>query len=311
MIPYKHLLGQECPKCSNLKRGKRLTKEEFIEKASKVHNNKYDYSLVKYVNNKTEVWILCSIKDHPPFEKRPDNHLYNKEGCPLCGNISKGISKLKGLEFFINKSKEYYKDDQGNPLYDYSKAEYKGYHKPFTVICSKHGEFYPTIGNHSNGKAGCTHCRNNRYSQPERDIIDILKQSGYNPLHNKYMFRKFADIVLEEYKLIIEYNGGIWHHSGAITSNSFVKKQIKPETFHQERYFFFKEKGYDLFYIFDFESVEDKINDLFLYLKDTNRYIITFDNIKREHYYTSSKYTLTFYGESKVILNENFVSNSN
>jgi len=38
-----------------------MTTEEFISKAKKVHGDKYDYSLVEYVNNKTRVTIICPI----------------------------------------------------------------------------------------------------------------------------------------------------------------------------------------------------------------------------------------------------------
>lgn len=40
----------------------------FIEKANKIHNNKYDYSKVKYVNNKTKVCIICHAKDENGIE---------------------------------------------------------------------------------------------------------------------------------------------------------------------------------------------------------------------------------------------------
>ena len=54
--PSHHLNGTGCQKCS----GKtKLTTEEFIEKANKIHNNKYDYSQVKYVNSRTKVCITC------------------------------------------------------------------------------------------------------------------------------------------------------------------------------------------------------------------------------------------------------------
>ena len=46
---------------------------DFIEKANLVHNNKYDYSLVNYINNKTKVKIIC--KKHGAFEQIPDSHL--------------------------------------------------------------------------------------------------------------------------------------------------------------------------------------------------------------------------------------------
>lgn len=34
---------------------------QFIEEANKVHNNKYDYSKVNYVNNYTLINIICPI----------------------------------------------------------------------------------------------------------------------------------------------------------------------------------------------------------------------------------------------------------
>ena len=34
----------------------RLTTEEFIEKARKIHGDEYDYSKVEYINNHTKVW---------------------------------------------------------------------------------------------------------------------------------------------------------------------------------------------------------------------------------------------------------------
>ena len=36
-----------------------MTTEEFILKAQAVHGDKYDYSKVEYVNNKTKVCIIC------------------------------------------------------------------------------------------------------------------------------------------------------------------------------------------------------------------------------------------------------------
>ena len=52
---------------------------DFIEKANLVHNNKYDYSLVNYINNKTKIKIICKL--HGIFEQTPDSHLRGR-GCP-------------------------------------------------------------------------------------------------------------------------------------------------------------------------------------------------------------------------------------
>ena len=60
---------------------KKLTTEEFIEKANKIHNNKYDYSQVKYVNSRTKVCITCP--QHNQFWQLANSHLQG-QGCPKC-----------------------------------------------------------------------------------------------------------------------------------------------------------------------------------------------------------------------------------
>lgn len=38
-----------------------LTQDSFIQKCEEIHKNKYDYSLVKYVNKKEKVSIICPV----------------------------------------------------------------------------------------------------------------------------------------------------------------------------------------------------------------------------------------------------------
>lgn len=60
---------------------------DFIEKARKIHQNKYDYSKVKYINNTTNVCIICP--EHGEFWQTPATHL-SGSGCKECK-----ISKLE------------------------------------------------------------------------------------------------------------------------------------------------------------------------------------------------------------------------
>lgn len=73
-----HMRGGNCPKCVG---GIRLTKEDFIEKANVIHENKYDYSKVEYINYSTKVCIVCP--EHGEFWQTPNNHLFGA-GCPTC-----------------------------------------------------------------------------------------------------------------------------------------------------------------------------------------------------------------------------------
>lgn len=69
---------------------KQLTTETFIQKARKVHGDKYDYSKVEYKNAYNKVPIICP--KHGIFYQIPNSHLIGK-GCSDCGS---SLSKSKG-----------------------------------------------------------------------------------------------------------------------------------------------------------------------------------------------------------------------
>ena len=52
---------------------KKLTYEKFIRKAKEIHGDKYNYSLVIFVNGHTKVIIICP--EHGNFEQTPYDHL--------------------------------------------------------------------------------------------------------------------------------------------------------------------------------------------------------------------------------------------
>ena len=79
--------GVRCEECYLENR-----RNNFLEISTKVHENCYDYSEMNYINNSTDIRIIC--KKHGPFYQSPDNHTMGK-GCWKC-NISKS-------ETFIEK----------------------------------------------------------------------------------------------------------------------------------------------------------------------------------------------------------------
>lgn len=153
--PDSHLQGQQCSKCSKVHKP---NTSEWIEKAKKVHGEKYDYSKVVYKNNSTKIPIIC--KEHGVFWQRPANHIKGKN-CPKC------TGHYMDKSFFIEKAKEIYKDKSGNPLYDYSLVDYKDSSTYIRIICHKkdsttekeHGEFSKTPNKHLTGQ-GCPLCGN-------------------------------------------------------------------------------------------------------------------------------------------------------
>lgn len=56
---------------------------KFIEKASSIHSNKYDYSQVEYINTHTKICVSCP--SHGNFYPTPLNHLQGS-GCRKCHN---------------------------------------------------------------------------------------------------------------------------------------------------------------------------------------------------------------------------------
>jgi hypothetical protein len=103
--PAKHLSGQKCLECSIeiVTRKNSMTQEEFIKAAQQVHKDakgkpKYDYSEVNYINNHTNVIIICP--HHGPFSQTPSVHKDSGSGCKSC-RASKGEQIIS--EFFREK----------------------------------------------------------------------------------------------------------------------------------------------------------------------------------------------------------------
>jgi len=84
-----HLNGSGCKTCglNSMANKNKSTIEEFIEKAKKIHGNKYDYTNVDYKNVHTHVKIKC-ISHNIIFDQSPRNHLIGY-GCVHCGNEKK------------------------------------------------------------------------------------------------------------------------------------------------------------------------------------------------------------------------------
>jgi very-short-patch-repair endonuclease len=123
------------------------TTAQFIEDAVKVHGERYDYSLVEYVNNKAKVKIIC--KEHGVFEQVPNNHL-SGVNCPRCAG-----SGTHNVQSFVEKAKAVHGD-----MYDYTQSAIVNdntRYKKVIVTCKKHGSFIQSLSNHLSG-AGCINC---------------------------------------------------------------------------------------------------------------------------------------------------------
>ena len=193
-----------CKKCSGRYKN---TSEEFIQKAMLKYGNKYDYSKVEYVNNKTKVCIICHEKDefgeeHGEFWQRPNDHLTGYE-CPKCKNEYKPTT-----EEWVKRAQKIH----GNK-YDYSKVEYKNANTKVCIICPEHGEFWQKPLNHIFNKSGCPQCNSDNKSKMEENIHIMLSEN--NILHErqktfewlKHKRHMYLDFYLPQYNIAIEVQG--------------------------------------------------------------------------------------------------------
>jgi very-short-patch-repair endonuclease len=171
--PHKHLCGSGCNKCGiilvhNLQR---KSQDDFITQSEQKHGKIYGYSKVEYVNNKTDVIIICKI--HDDFCQNPTNHL-NGSGCPLCAIENNSIVRTKTTEDFIIEAKQ-----KHGELYGYSKVVYVNCETPVCIICKIHDDFYQTPSAHLNN-GGCNKCgilRTTQKNTKQQDIyIEDVKQ---------------------------------------------------------------------------------------------------------------------------------------
>ena len=195
--PNNHLNGQACQKCYNNRRGvsQKSNTEEFIEKARKIHGNKYDYSKVKYVNVNTKVCIICP--KHGEFWQRPDNHLTSKCGCPLCQekHLEKEINDMlikKNISFEREKTFDWLT----NPITNYN--QYLDFYLPeYNVAIECQGEQHFEIRNFFGGEVEFSKTKQrdlNKLKKCEENNITILyfgnKKYKNLSLNNNYFSNK-------------------------------------------------------------------------------------------------------------------------
>ena len=212
-VPNSHLNGNGCPSCVGLKK---RTTETFIDKAKKVHGNKYDYSKTNYINKRSKVIIICP--EHGEFEQCAHNHLRG-QGCPICGKI-KAQNRFGDFKNF-RKNKEDFQNDL-NRLYNGQYkiiGDYINNKTPTEIYCHKlgkngkeHGIFETRPDGLINGH-GCPKC-GNIISKGEDELYNFINQiyDGDIIKHDRKILNgKEIDIYLPSLKIGIEYNGLLWH----------------------------------------------------------------------------------------------------
>ena len=213
-VPTSHITHKQgCFKCAARRRADakiercRLYKDVAIEELNKIHNNRYDYSLIpsEFSPNDT-IPIICSV--HGVFHQRFDIHK-KKHNCPKCAGVLRGSKTT-------TRFKEEYKikfpeksSNIHNNKYDYSLVEYVNNVTPVYIICPIHGVFTQTPRDHIQG-CGCQMCASNSSTSKEEKIIKELFPC-FIENDRSVLFPKELDLYSPEHKLAIEINGTYWH----------------------------------------------------------------------------------------------------
>lgn len=180
--PNHHLRGAGCFECAKKRMGDRMTQEEFIEKARKVHGDKFDYSMVHYTHCRMPITIKCNVCG-TIFEQPPANHLNSNGGCPTCRK--KAISRAITHEEFVRRATEIHKGK-----YDYSQSVYRGWDKDIEIRCPEHGLFVQKAGSHISGSEGCPECLKVKMSKANTLSVEQFIKKARKVHGNKYGYDK-------------------------------------------------------------------------------------------------------------------------
>jgi hypothetical protein len=163
---------------------KKLTQEEFVIKANKKHNNKYNYSKVIYIGSQDVVIIIC--EKHGEFSQTPNAHL-NGNGCSKCAG-----NNVPTPSEFIEKAYKIYGDK-----YDYKNVNYVNSITEIIITCKHHGDFKQIPDSYLRGHA-CKKC-SGKYAPTTEEFIKMA-----NEIHDsKYDYSKFEYINYNTKTIII------------------------------------------------------------------------------------------------------------
>lgn len=188
-----HLSGG-CKLCGKSISNRKRFISDLLDKCKSIHNDKYDYSKVKYSGKNKAVEIICP--NHGSFFMTMNLHLKNK-GCKKCE------SNINNIDI-INKLKDKY------PEYNYPlEQEFKS-SLSIDVICPKHNIFKVLLYKHFNG-VGCPKCSNDRRKISLQDFLD----KAYMVHGDKYDYSEIVfDRVCDKLKIRCYEHGYFYQRAG-------------------------------------------------------------------------------------------------
>ena len=154
---------------------RQFSKEKVTRLCSKIHKDKYDYSLLpENIVVREKYPIICSI--HGTFYQDIYNHKKGR-GCNKCARTEVGRLNSSCTETFITKSSMIHKN-----IYDYSAVVYKKNRTKVDITCSVHGVFSQTPDKHLQGE-GCPTCAEESKGWSRSDWRNLFKPGDIATLY--------------------------------------------------------------------------------------------------------------------------------
>ena len=184
-FPKYHYLGGGCYTCGldSIKQKLRITEEEFILRSEEIHNNKYKYDDMKYINQDTEINIICP--EHGIFSQLPSYHIRGS-GCIKCSGTYL-FTEQEVIKKFL---------DIHGDKYDYSNINYINCNTSVSIRCKLHNmEFKQLPHLHYKGCTACKTCIKDKISatcierygvEHPMQVSEIAEQNSKNAFSKKY-----------------------------------------------------------------------------------------------------------------------------
>lgn len=151
---------------------KKLTKEEFIERAVAIHGNAFDYSLVELNGVHSQIVIKCNSCQNT-FKQSAISH-YRGSGCPHCWELKlkTGVNRLTANQF----SNKYLLDSRLELI------EFNGIHGQAKVICLDCDAVSFKTGNALRRSIKCPECGNGEAINKKWDRKRVERYLSKNDL---------------------------------------------------------------------------------------------------------------------------------
>lgn len=187
-------------------------KAQFIKKAQDLHDHKYSYDEVEYVNNSTKVKIGCPV--HGFFWKQPNNHLTG-QGCTHCGNARAGRKLARTTESFIRDSVALHGE-----IFDYSKVDYVRNSEYLEIRCLRHDLWFKQQGATHLKYNGCPSCKSEKLraasmNSTEDFVRSARERHGGTYDYSKVEYKSFREKV----EIVCKVHGSFWQVAGFHLAN--------------------------------------------------------------------------------------------